>query len=552
MSEHEGKGPQQATAYSVADSDANTFWSRLQGRFALEVEPSSIAPKGSHWSNKDLDPVPTELQSWHTYDFVTYWISDAFSVSNWRLGSVLVAIGLSWKLSLMAIALGNFIMSLVVTSNGLIGARLHIPFSVQARASFGFYFSYVMVIFRVVVSLFWYGIGMWTGGECVQAIIYAWAPNFRKMPNYLPESAGITSSFMICYFISFLIILPFHWVPVHKVRWIFAFKAFVTPIACIAVTAYLAHAAGGGSQIFYYENELSGSKLGWAFMSGLNGMIGNFATLGVNMNDFARYSKKPYSPYIQLIVMPTVFLLIGLFGIIGANASRILYGEVLWDPIAIANQWTSPGGRAAAFFVAFAFLVANIAILLSAHTVAVAVDLSTLLPKYINLRRGQYICCVLGTWAVAPWKILASVDSLLDFLDAYTIWLAPISSILIADYWIVNKQRVSIVDLYNLDGIYAYERWGTNWRAVVAFTIGWVPLVPGLAYAVVPTIKVSDGANNLYSIGYFYGFLSTAVVYIGLSWLFPPRSVATGKTIREGLDEAAHIDQYDVTSELHM
>jgi NCS1 family nucleobase:cation symporter-1 len=409
-----------------------------------------------------------------------------------------------------------------------------------------------MVIIRVVVSLFWYGIGMWTGAECIQALSYAWAPSFRNMQNHLPESAGITSSFMICYFLSFLVILPFHWIPVHKVRYIFAFKALVTPIACVAITAYLAHAAGGSSKVFYYENELSGSKLGWAFMSGLNGMIGNFATLGVNMNDFARYSKNRNSPYIQLIVMPTVFVLMGLFGIVGANASRILYGEVLWDPIAIANQWTSPGGRAAAFFVAFAFLVANIAILLSAHTVAVAVDLSTLLPKYINLRRGQYICCILGTWAVAPWKILASFESLLDFLDAYTIWLAPISGILIADYWVVHKQRVSIVDLYNLNGAYAYERWGTNWRAVVAFTIGWVPLVPGLAHAVAPGTIVSEGANNLYSLGYFYGFFITAIVYIGLSWLSPPRSVATGKTITESLDEAAYVERDGVAEELHL
>lgn len=73
-----------------------------------------------------------------------------------------------------------------------LGARLHIPFTIQARSAFGFYFSYVMVVFRVIVSIFWYvsillflrqphlrlsasnilghryGIGTYNGAECVR------------------------------------------------------------------------------------------------------------------------------------------------------------------------------------------------------------------------------------------------------------------------------------------------------------------------------------------------------------------------------------------------
>lgn len=46
-----------------------------------------------------------------------YWISDAFAVSNWRIGSSLIAIGLSWQLALVAVAIGNFMTALVVTYN---------------------------------------------------------------------------------------------------------------------------------------------------------------------------------------------------------------------------------------------------------------------------------------------------------------------------------------------------------------------------------------------------------------------------------------------------
>ncbi|KAI1848882.1 hypothetical protein JX265_001212 [Neoarthrinium moseri] len=524
-------------AGSVSSLPKGGLWSRIKSHATLEVEESTYAPPGTSWSNKDLDPIPPELQTWRTYNFVTYWISDAFSISNWRIGASLIAIGLSWKLALLAVVIGNFVTALVVTYNGLIGARLHIPFTVQARSAFGFYFSYVMVVFRVVVSIFWYGIGTYTGAECIRSIIYAWAPNFRNIPNQLPESANIDTGFMICYFIYFILVLPFHWIPAHQLHWFFTFKAVVTPIAGFAILGWVIHSTGGGDQVFAYGNSYSGSQLGWAFMSGVNAMIGNFATLGVNMNDFARYSKKPNSPYVQLIVVPTVFIIMMLFGIIGANGSRILYGEVLWDPMLIIDNWTSPGGRAAAFFIALAFLIASIGINISANSISVAVDLTTLFPRYLNLRRAQYVCAVLGAWAMCPWEILASAESLLTFMDGYSIWLAPMSGILISDYWIVNKQRASIPDMYRPDGIYAYEKWGTNWRAVVAFVVAFAPLLPGFAKAVTPSVNVTEGSSHIYALGYFYAFLSSSALYIALSKIWPPKSEHSGRPIAEHLAE---------------
>ncbi|KAH6679608.1 NCS1 nucleoside transporter family [Halenospora varia] len=523
------------TEFSSSEVDAGTYeetnssaWGRFKSKAALEVNYSQIVPN-SKWTNKDLDPVAPEYQTWRTYNFVTYWISDAFAVSNWRIGSSLIAIGLSWKLALVAVVLGNFITALVVTFNGLIGARLHIPFTVQARSAYGFFFAYVIIVFRVIISVFWYGIGTYTGAECIQSMIYAIWPRFKNIPNQLPESANITTEFMICYFIYWVVCLPFHYIPPHQVRWFFTFKSVVTPIAGFAIIGWIVHKTGGGNAVFSQGNELSGGKLGWAFMHGVYAMVGNFATLGVNMNDFARYSKKPNSPYIQLIIIPVVFIVMMLFGIIGANGSKILFGELLWDPLLIVNEWTSKGGRAAAFFCATAFLIASIGVNISANSISVATDLSALLPKYINIRRGQYICAILGAWCMTPWNILASAESLLNFMDGYTIWLAPISGILIADYWFVHKQVLSVEEMYKPEGIYRYNTWGTNWRAAVAFVVGFVPLLPGFASGVNSKVDVSEGAKNFYYLGYFWGFLVGGGLHILLSKVFPAQETMIHK-----------------------
>lgn len=39
----------------------------------------------------------------------------------------------------------------------------------------------------------------------------------------------------------------------------------------------------------------------------LNGVLGNYATLGLNIADFARYSNKPNAQNVQVIVIPIIF-----------------------------------------------------------------------------------------------------------------------------------------------------------------------------------------------------------------------------------------------------
>jgi hypothetical protein len=39
----------------------------------------------------------------------------------------------------------------------------------------------------------------------------------------------------------------------------------------------------------------------------LNGVLGNYATLGLNIADFARYSNKPSAQNVQALVIPVIF-----------------------------------------------------------------------------------------------------------------------------------------------------------------------------------------------------------------------------------------------------
>lgn len=89
---------------------------------------------------------------------VTYWLCDAVAPGNLRLGSSLMTLGFSMGTTIGIIFLGHFLISLAITANAVIGAKYHIPYTIQSRSSFGFYFSFVVVFIRLLVGFFWYGI----------------------------------------------------------------------------------------------------------------------------------------------------------------------------------------------------------------------------------------------------------------------------------------------------------------------------------------------------------------------------------------------------------
>lgn len=459
-------------------------------------------------------------------------MADAWAVSNWEVASSMIAVGLSWRMAIGACVLGNFLMGLVITTNGRIGAILHTPFPVLARMPFGYYFSYFVVLSRCVLAIVWLGVQTTTGGQCMTVLLTAIWPSFKNIPNHIPESEGITTAGMVGFLLYFLLQLPFLCIPYTKVQYFFAFKSVIAPIIFLGVFGDTLHKANGTishSTVISQGTTLHGATLAWAFFNNLNGVLGNYSTLGLNIADFSRYANKPSAQNVQAIVIPIIFTIVGLLGIFTAAASQSAYGSVLWNPIDIISLWMesgSHGGRAAAAFGAIGLLIVTLGINISANSISAANDLMAFAPRYINIRRGQILAAIIGSWAFVPWKILASAQTFIAFLNGYTIFLGPMTSIIMTDYYILRRGKVSVPDMYNFRGIYRYsQKWGTNWRAVAAFLIGCIPPLPGFVDNIVKagggTTGVSSGGQHLFYVGYMYSFLAGGVFYYIFNHFFP-------------------------------
>ncbi|KAG8827743.1 hypothetical protein FRC19_000752 [Serendipita sp. 401] len=523
-------------------------------KWELSPELATFA-SSNKWSNSDMDVTPPEKRTWGMVTWVLYWVSDALNVASYELASSMLAVGLSWRQALPAIAVGHIIIAFAITgkyivvvsassvsewdhysANGAVGATLHVPFPVLNRSSFGFYFVYFSVVSRVILAMFWFGIQTYTGSECVYQMLKAIWPSTARIPNHLPESANITTTGLMCYFLFWLIQFPCLLISPQKVRWLFIAKAVIVPPAFLAMMGW-AFATTGGGEIFAQKGTLSGSKLGWAWLAALNSTLGNFSTLAVNIPDFTRYSPSVKAQNVQLIVIPIAFTFCAFVGIACTSAGYVHYGAYYWDPLRLIDNWDN---RAASFFASFAFALATICTNISANSISAANDFTALLPRWINIRRGQILCALIGGWVILPWEILATAIGFLQFMAGYTVFLGPIAGIMISDYYLVKRGAVDVPALYKPRGRYRYHG-GVNWRAVLALVVSVPPNIPGLINAINPKIDVHGGIYP-YNIAWLLGFTLAAAVYTLTSKVWPaqetiiPAAIHDEKQRSEGSD----------------
>lgn len=359
-------------------------------------------------------------------------------------------------------------------------------------------------------------------------------PSYLDIPNHLPESAGITTQQMVSHFLFWSIPFPILLIPPHKLRWFFVFKAVVVIAAAVGTVIGMSQLANGAGDIWNQQPLVSGSTKSWLILSSLSSMTGGWATMATNVADFTRYLKKPGGVYWQTLFVPGICTILGVFGIIGTSCAKVVYGEYIWDPLTLASMWDGPKGRAAAFFVGFAWCVAQIGVNLSANVISCSNDMVNLWPKYISIRRGVILTTVIGGWVMVPWKIVHSAASLLNFMGALGVFLAPVAAITACDFWVVRRRAVDVPAMYRRHARYRYNALGTNWRAVVAMIVSFTPNLPGLAASVNPSVEIG-GAAYIYDMFYLYGFTSAFVVYAGLSWAFPPKDTLIAESIYEDI-----------------
>lgn len=127
----------------------------------------------------------------------------------------------------------------------------------------------------------------------------------------------------------------------------------------------------------------------------------------------------------------------------------------------------SHGRRAGIAIINLVFIFGNALTELGANVIPFGADFMSLFPRWLNIKRGMWMCYILGV-AICPWQILATATGFLKFLNGYSIFLGPFLGMALTDYLVVRKGNVFVRDLYQVGGRYWYFH-GVSWRPIVTW-----------------------------------------------------------------------------------
>jgi NCS1 family nucleobase:cation symporter-1 len=375
------------------------------------------------------------------------------------------------------------------------GARYGVPFPVLARASFGVLGANIAAVLRALVACGWFGIQSWIGGEAINTLLGTIWPAWRDNPY------GAAICFMIFWAINVLVILK----GIEYIRFLQGISAPVLLGVGLLLLGWAYLKAGGFGPMLSAPSQFATTSDFLKFLvPALNGAVGFWSTVSLNIPDFTRFAKDTRGQAIgQAIALPLTMTLYAFIGVAVTSATVVIYGTAISDPIQLLSRFHSP---IAVIISLLAILLATLNVNIGANVVSPANDFSNLWPLKISFKLGGVITCFVGV-AMMPWKLLANHRTFIfGWLGGYAAVLGPVAGIMICDYFLIRRKQLIVNELYLRNGEYEYSG-GFNLRAIAALCIGSAVALAGL---VIPSIRV------LYDYSWFVGFAVAFVVYWAL------------------------------------
>jgi nucleobase:cation symporter-1, NCS1 family len=488
----------------VSTPVAATPASEYRADFVTTEEDLSRSPL---W-NPDLAPTPLERRTWSTYNIAALWIGMSVVITTYTLASGLMSQGMTWWQAMVTILLGNTIVLLPMILNAHAGTRYGISFPVLCRASFGVRGANVPAILRAIVACGWFGIQTWIGALAMDALFSAAWAGWSGLPGHL------WLAFALFWGIQVAIILK-------GTEGIKILESWSAPLLLAGggILLWWGIKTGGGLGRVLSESQRlqHGNADFWKlFPAALTANVGYWATLSLNIPDFTRYARSQRSQALgQALGLPTTMTAFAFIGVAVTSATIVIFGEAIWDPVVLVSRI---GGAGVIIFAALIVLAAQLTTNMAANVVSPSNDFSNLSPRRISYVVGGLITAVIGI-LMMPWKLYSDAAAyIFTWLLGYSSLMGALGGILIADYWIIRRQRLSLPDLFREEGAYTYRR-GVNPRAIAALALAVLPVIPGFVRAVrTPggTVSNPNFFDHLYAYAWFVTFGLSFVIYIAL------------------------------------
>lgn len=378
------------------------------------------------------------------------WLGGCISIGTLSMGSSQLNNGLNLLQLFLAVLIGSTILVVGIAANDQFSYGTGAPYAVQLKMAFGTKGSVVPVFLRGLPAIVWYGYQTWLGGTAINNI-------FRAFGLDIPYG-------YVIFFILFqLVQIYLSTKGFQGAKWV----GNVGGVVIVLAMFYLLYLCLT-TQWDAISANLLGSKGTWGmpFVAAIIAFFGNSTTVMLNAGDYSREMKDGYSAPVRgvsyFISMVPATVLLGMIGAMACSATGVA------NPI---NAFYEMVDSKLVLVVTLCFIImAQLSTNLASNVIPPAyafMDVFKMKHKTAVILVGVLAVCT------CPWILTndSSAAGLALFCKIYTAFFGPIFAVLITDYFILHRRKVSealLKDLYLEDG----DHRGVNWAAIIAIAVG--------------------------------------------------------------------------------
>jgi NCS1 family nucleobase:cation symporter-1 len=465
-------------------------------------------------TNEDLAPL--EDQNWKSYNFFAFWMSDVHSVGGYVTAGSLFALGLAaWQVLvalLVGITIVYFLCNLVARPSQATG----VPYPVISRVSFGVLGANVPAIIRGLIAVAWYGIQTYLASASLVVVALKLWPGLSSIADAQSSGfAGLSLLGWIAFLLMWVLQAAVFWNGMETIRKFIDFCGPAVYVVMFLLAGYLVIEAGWSNiDLNLAEVSITGWAVVPVMLTAIALVVSYFSGPMLNYGDFTRYGRS-FADVKKgnFLGLPVNFLVFALLVVITAAATGPVFGELITDPVETVARLDN---TYAVVLGALTFMIATIGINIVANFVSPAFDFSNVNPQKISWRTGGMIAAV-GSVLITPWNLYSSPEVIHYTLDTLGAFIGPLYGVLIADYYLIKKQRVVVDDLYTLSpsGTYHYTN-GYNPIAIGSTAVG----------AVLAGAVVFFASSEAAAFSWFIGAGIAFVIHWSLSRRSAPAPVA--------------------------
>ncbi|RUT24434.1 amino acid transporter [Asaia sp. W19] len=461
-------------------------------------------------TNADLAPVSERHWAWK--DFLFLWMSNVHSVAGYMTLGSFFMMGLPVGVVLTGLLIAILCVHLLCNLVAVPSLRAGVPFPVVIRGAFGVYGAIIPALVRGVIAVGWYGIQTWLASNAIVLFLLHLDPAIMSYADLHRHGAlGLSMLGWGAFLFVWLLQMVVFWRGMEAIRHFIDWAGPAIYGVILLLDGALLIKTHGQVRFsvlpqgaFSWGGTIAGllavASLTLAYFSPIILNFGDFARYGMSLRDVKRGN---------LWGLPVNFMAFVVLVLTTLVLTQPALGRLILDPaetiVLFDNQTIMLVGT-------ITLVAATIGINISANFVSAAFDFSNIAPSAISWRQGGVIASF-GAVLLTPWNLYAHPELIHLTLDILGLFIAPVTGILLVDYYGVQKQHLDLPSLYDAGagGRYWYRN-GVNPRAVLALALS---VALGLLVVFLPALH---GAQNF---SWVIGFVAGGVFHLLLSALRP-------------------------------